>query len=165
MRSWRGWSWDDGNFGGSGLEPQNRSRPPIQQRRKYTPCGTSPLLCPPPPIQICRARRPCPGAPHWIDRPGSTATGKLSWQPRLRPAQLRGSAVCSWASRSNSSGEVSREWPNKYWGAAGDRTGEVGRDRQVARGGRVARVCGLGESGRIFAAAAVGGYAATTWFS
>ena len=22
MRSWRGWSWDDGNFGGSGLEPQ-----------------------------------------------------------------------------------------------------------------------------------------------
>ncbi len=21
MRSWRGWSWDDGNFGGSGLEP------------------------------------------------------------------------------------------------------------------------------------------------
>lgn len=24
MRSWRGWSWDDGNFGGSGLEPQFR---------------------------------------------------------------------------------------------------------------------------------------------
>lgn len=24
MRSWRGWSWDDGNFGGSGLEPLNR---------------------------------------------------------------------------------------------------------------------------------------------
>lgn len=23
MRSWRGWSWDDGNFGGSGLEPQH----------------------------------------------------------------------------------------------------------------------------------------------
>ncbi len=25
MRSWRGWSWDDGNFGGSGLEPLDRS--------------------------------------------------------------------------------------------------------------------------------------------
>ena len=22
MSSWRGWNWDDGNFGGSGLEPQ-----------------------------------------------------------------------------------------------------------------------------------------------
>ena len=27
MRSWRGWSWDDGNFGGSGLEPQLLARP------------------------------------------------------------------------------------------------------------------------------------------
>lgn len=25
MRSWRGWSWDDGNFGGSGLEPLFRT--------------------------------------------------------------------------------------------------------------------------------------------
>jgi hypothetical protein len=24
MRSWRGWSWGDGIFGGSGLDPQNR---------------------------------------------------------------------------------------------------------------------------------------------
>ncbi len=25
MRSWRGWSWDDGNFGGSGLDPNLRA--------------------------------------------------------------------------------------------------------------------------------------------
>ncbi len=23
MRSWRGWNWGDGNFGGSGLQPQS----------------------------------------------------------------------------------------------------------------------------------------------
>lgn len=27
MRSWRGWSWDDGNFGGSGLEPLYAATP------------------------------------------------------------------------------------------------------------------------------------------
>lgn len=35
MRSWRGWNWGDGNFGGSGLQPQ----PAPQHRREC--CSTS----------------------------------------------------------------------------------------------------------------------------
>ena len=39
MRSWRGWSWDDGNFGGSGLEPHLATFRRFRFGRSGTPRG------------------------------------------------------------------------------------------------------------------------------
>ncbi len=40
MRSWRGWSWDDGNFGGSGLEPLLASFAASLPLRRPSPIAT-----------------------------------------------------------------------------------------------------------------------------
>lgn len=67
MRSWRGWSWDDGNFGGSGLEPLTGAA-----RKRFRPNA---------PLNFCNASRP--------------ANKRQSWPVNLASAAKRCTSTCA----------------------------------------------------------------------